>query len=75
MEDIPTNEQPSVTRQSLGLLNKQNNWHVYMVNVPRSLYQSDECLKAKLAELEKLKEFDAYIETEYTGQACICTRC
>ena len=47
---------------------------VYSVTIPTSKHNSIDCLEAKHAELERLKEFDVYEEVSDTGQYCISTK-
>ena len=63
-----------VPRRSLRLFNRENNASVYAVHVPRALHKSDECVAAKLEELDKLKEFEVFEEVPYNGQSCVATR-
>ena len=46
---------------------------IHVVNVPRDKKNSEECLKAKLQELEKLKEFEVYDIVDNIGQETIST--
>ena len=72
-QGIEEQEQP-VIRKSLRLLNKENNWEVYSVQIPLSQQDTPKCNAAKEDELMKLKEFQVYEEEEYHGQNCISTR-
>jgi len=47
---------------------------VYMTLVPKHLHNNDECMAAKLEELEKLKKFEAYAIEPDNGQQRISTR-
>ena len=44
-----------------------------MVLIPKDMHMEEKCIKAKQAELEKLKIFETYDEVENTGQFCIST--
>ena len=46
---------------------------VYVVTVPRERQGEAECIKAKQVELDKLKEFDTYMEVTDVGQKRIST--
>ena len=53
------------------------NWNVhdaFIVQVPKSQQGHEDCMKAKIEELNKLKEFNVYSEEEFYGQKCISTR-
>ena len=66
-----------VPRRSLRVLNKEMNWDVhdaFVVQVPKSQQGHEDCMKAKIEELNKLKEFNVYSEEEFYGQKCISTR-
>ena len=41
--------------------------------IPKSDHTREDCIKAKLEELEKLKQFNTYEEVADTGQFCIST--
>ena len=52
---------------------RNKEYEVCLVLVPRSRHGEECCIKAKQAELEKLKTFDTYQEVEDTGQFKIST--
>ena len=60
--------------RSLRLLNKEHDWEVFSVQVPKSQHSDPKCIVAKQEELQKLKDFDVYEEVEFCGQPCISTR-
>ena len=47
---------------------------VYVTTIPKEEQNTPECIKAKMAELEKLKEFDVYQEIEDEGYNTLSTR-
>ena len=53
--------------------NEEEVEEVHVVIVPRSEHNSEDCLKAKRCELDKLKEFNTYTEVEDKGQFRIST--
>ena len=70
-------------RKSLRQFNKEtgasvylsdNMFPIYMTLVPRHLHNNDECMTAKMEELEKLKKFEAYDLEPENGQQRISTR-
>jgi transposase InsO family protein len=61
-------------RSSQRLINKDMGWSVYMVTLPKSMHNSDECMAAKQTELQKLSTFDVYKEVQELGQPTISTR-
>ena len=46
---------------------------INIVQIPKSDHNGEDCIKAKLEELEKLKQFNTYEEVAGTGQFCIST--
>ena len=61
-------------RRSLRQFNKIHGSEVYIVNLPRSRHKDSDCVKAKIAEMEKLREYKVYEEVPFYGQQCISTR-
>ena len=70
-------------RKSLRQFNKEtgasvylsdNMFPIYMTLVPRHLHNNDECMTAKMEELEKLNKFEAYDLEPENGQQRISTR-
>ena len=77
--DIQRQENPSLgaedqVRRSLRLINREHEWDVYSVQVPKTQQSDPKCLAAKKEELKKLCDFEVYQEMEYCGQPCITTR-
>lgn len=48
--------------------------YVYITTIPKEEQNSSECLKAKILELEKLKEYKVYDEIPENGQTVLSTR-
>ena len=46
---------------------------VNLVLIPRKRHNEPECLAAKQVELQKLRDFDTFVEVEDTGQSRIST--
>ena len=61
-------------RSSLRVFNKEHGASMYIVSLPRSRQNDDDCKEAKQVELTKLKDFQVYDEVQNLGQSCISTR-
>ena len=74
-EDNQENSQ--IVRRSLRLFNKDHcdeENYVYMVTIPKSKHQDEDCIQAKKEELKKLRDFKVYKEVQNFGQRPISTR-
>ena len=74
-QDNQDNPQP--VRRSLRLFNKdhcEEDNYVYMVTIPKSRHQDEDCIQAKEEELKKLRDFQVYEEVQNFGQRPISTR-
>ena len=70
-------DNPQYVRRSLRLFNKDHcdeENYVYMVTIPKSRHQDDDCIQAKEEELKKLRDFQVYEEVQNFGQRPISTR-
>lgn len=70
-------DNPQSVRRSLRLFNKDHcdeENYVYMVTIPKSRHQDDDCIQAKEEELKKLRDFQVYEEVQNFGQRPISTR-
>jgi hypothetical protein len=66
-------DQTETVRRSERNVDKSAN-QVYMVTIPKSRHEDDDCVVAKEAELDKLRSFEVFEEVPYVGQQCISTR-
>ena len=67
-------DDPEPARRSLRLFNQETGCKVYMVTIPKSQQDNEECRSAKYVELDKLATFDVYDTVPDSGQKVISTR-